>query len=143
MSLFGKKSSLAPLLQAAKDGKAQEVRAQVQQGADVNMADADKGMTALMFAVDGGKVEAVKALLEAKANVNLATKKGTTALMYAALTGNMEIVQALLNAGADHKIKDASGQTAFVLAREKAKAQGMYADEQLCKVRDLLATLPA
>ncbi|MBI5649613.1 MAG: ankyrin repeat domain-containing protein [Chloroflexi bacterium] len=143
MSLFGKKSTLAPLLQAAKDGKAQDVRAQVQQGADVNQVDADKGLTALMFAAEYGKVEAAKVLLEAKANVNLATKKGTTALMYAALAGNMELTQALLNAGADHKVKDVNGQTAFVLAREKAKAQGMYADEQLCKVRDFLATLPA
>ena len=142
MSLFGKKSSLAPLLQAAKDGKPQDVRAQIQQGADVNMVDAYKGMTALMFAAEYGKVDAVKALLEAKANTNLATKKGTTALMYAALAGNMEIVQALLSAGADSKIKDVNGQTALVLAREKAKAQGMYADEQLCKVRDFLATLP-
>jgi len=143
MSLFGKKSTLAPLLQAAKDGKAQDVRAQIQQGADLNQADAEKGNTALLFAAENGKTEAAEVLIEAKANVNLANKKGTTALMYAALAGNLELVQALLAASADTKAKDANGQTALVLARVKAQAQGMYADEQLVKVRDLLATLPA
>jgi hypothetical protein len=141
MGFFDKKPALAPILQAAKDGKLQELRTLVQQGGDVNTVDADKGMTALMYAIEGGRVEAAKFLVESKANVNLANKKGTTALMLAALAGNMDIVQALLAAGADPKVKDAAGNTAFVLAREKAKAQGMYADEQLCKVRDLLATL--
>lgn len=141
MGFFDKKPALAPILQAAKDGKVQELNTLIQQNVDVNTADADKGMTALMYAVENNRAEAVKVLIEAKANVNLANKKGTTALMYAALAGKMEVVQVLLKAGADPKAKNADGQTAFILAREKAKAQGMYADEQLCQVRDLLATL--
>ncbi|MBI5032435.1 MAG: ankyrin repeat domain-containing protein [Chloroflexi bacterium] len=141
MGFFDKKQALVPVLQAAKDGKVQELRTLVQQGTDVNTVDADKGMTALMYAVEFGRVDAVKLLLESKANVNLASKKGTTALMYAALAGNMDIVKALLDAGADPKAKDVNGQTALVLARAKAQAQGMYADEQLCKVRDFLATI--
>lgn len=141
MGFFDKKPALAPILQAAKDGKSQELRALIQQGVDVNTQDADKGMTALMYAVEAGRVEAVKLLIEAKANINLANKKGTTALMYAALAGNMRLVQMLLDAGADVKAKDALGQTAFVLARVKAQAQGMYADEQLVQVREYLAKL--
>jgi ankyrin repeat protein len=142
MGFFDKKPALAPILQAAKEGKTPELTALIQQGADVNTQDADKGMTALMYAAEEGRVQAVKVLIESKANISLAAKKGTTALMFAALAGNMEIVKALLAAGADTKTKDANGQTALVFAREKAKAQGMYADEQLVKVRDLLATLP-
>jgi len=141
MGFLDKKPSLPPILQFAKDGKVQELRGLVQQGVDVNTQDADKGMTALLYAAEGGRVDAVKLLIEAKANVSLANKKGTTPLMYGALSGKMDIVKALLAAGADPKAKNVDGQSAFILAREKAKAQGMYADEQLCQVRDLLATM--
>lgn len=142
MGFFDKKQPLAPILQAAKDGKVQELQTLIQQGADLNLQDPDKGMTALMYAIESGRAEATKLLLQSKANISLSNKKGTTALMFAALAGNMEIVRALLDAGADPKAKDHAGQTALVLARVKAQAQGMYADDQLIKVRDFLAQLP-
>merc|ERR1711871_1660893 len=79
------------------------VRLALQQpGADVDMADAEYGSTALMWSCSvGGCDDAICSLLDAKADTELGNRNGRTALMGAAMTGNEAAVYMLLNAKAN------------------------------------------
>jgi ankyrin repeat protein len=70
------------LMDAARTGNAEAVKALLAAGADVNAKDAD-GNTALMAAAKKGRTppETVKALLAAGADINAKNNKGETALM--------------------------------------------------------------
>jgi ankyrin repeat protein len=89
----------AALMQAAREGHTETVKALIEGGVDVN-AKTPKGSTALMFAAREGHTETVKALIDGGTDVNAETEKGTTALMVAARSGYTEIVELLKQAGA-------------------------------------------
>lgn len=59
------------------------------------------GTTALFFAAQSGHLEVVKILLEAGANLELASQDGGNALFVAVQSGNVKIVKELLDAGAN------------------------------------------
>ena len=70
----------------------------------------DCGWTQLMTACTWGEMSKVKALVEAGADVNLATKKeGRTPLHGASYNGHADIAKLLIDAGADVNIADANG----------------------------------
>jgi hypothetical protein len=97
-----------------RDGEdaAAVVRLLVRAGADVNVADAAYGNTALHEALNA---EMAKALIAAGAEVNKLNKDGQTPLM---VTLDEGITRVLLGAGADIAVKDHRGKTALDLARE-------------------------
>ena len=113
----GASSSADRLLEAARDGAAEVVRALVKDGADVNAARGD-GMTALHFAAERGHADVAGALIDAGAAVDAGTRIGRyPPLHLAARGGHGPVVALLLEAGADANAATTnSGVTALHLA---------------------------
>ena len=77
------------------------------------------GATALMLASYSNYPEIVEKLIEAGADVNLATEKeGTTALMEASDRGHFGVVEKLINAKADVDLTTKAGVTALMIASQ-------------------------
>src|SRR2546427_4342010 len=84
------KGGRSAILLAAREGRADVVRALLARRADIDQAsqgDFEQGKTALMFATQRGHVTVVQILLDASAKVNQTSHAGKTALMYAAEAG--------------------------------------------------------
>jgi len=111
-----------PLVDAAKNGDRQAVRALVQAKVDVNAADAD-GTTALHWVSYRDDVESANLLLDAGANVNAANDLGATPLWIACENGSAMLIDALLKAGANPNPKLLLGETPLMLASRSGKAQ--------------------
>src|ERR1700738_4233494 len=99
-----------PLVDAAKNGDRDAVRALLQQGASVNAAEAD-GTTALHWASYRDDVASVDPLLRAGAKVNGANDLGVTPLWTASLNGGAAMVRKLLEAGANPNAALLLGET--------------------------------
>ena len=97
------------LLEASREGRAEDVTALLEKGANPNFTDA-KGYTALMLASWGGETKIVTALLKKGANPNIANDYNNTALIIAAMRGHKELVAKLIAARANVNA-DASGKT--------------------------------
>jgi uncharacterized protein len=85
---------------AAREGKANVIRALLAGGASVNARVNEYSDTALVLAVQSGHVEGVKALLEGGADHTIVGIGGTP-LRFAAQQKHLPIAQVLLNARAD------------------------------------------
>src|SRR6185436_18811117 len=85
-----------PLVDAAKTGNRDALRALIQKGADVNAAEAD-GSTALHWASYRDDVESADVLLRSGARVNAAIDLGATPLWTASLNGSEQMVRRLLS----------------------------------------------
>ncbi len=108
-----------PLLIAAEKGYADVAMFLIDNGAVVNVADAN-GNTPLIFIIHKtGDVALTKRLLEKGAAVNAHNRRGETALMYAAWRGYADIVRLLLAHQADADLKNQQGDTAAMLAESK------------------------
>jgi uncharacterized protein len=106
----------APLLQSARDGNLQKLKACLASGADVN-AQNGEGWTALMIATVKGYKEVLQTLLaQERTNVNARTHQGWTALRFAVSMGDSETVRILLDAGAEVNAPDHDGWTALMQA---------------------------
>ena len=105
------------LLEAARAGAAEVVRALAGDGADVNAARGD-GMTALHFAAERGHAEVARTLIAAGAAVDAGTRIGRYAPLHvAARGGHGPVVALLLEGGADANAATTnSGVTALHLA---------------------------
>ncbi len=88
------------LFQACRDGHTQAVTNVVDQGAPLDMQDAE-GNTMVMLAAYHGHTELVRALAERGADVNLVNDRGQTPLAGAVFKGDADVSRALLDAGAD------------------------------------------
>ena len=94
-------SSVTPIVDSARAGAAETLRALLRDGGDVDEAQAD-GRTALHFAADDGNLELVELLVRAGANVDVGTRIGAyTPLHMASGNGHAEVMEALIAAGAD------------------------------------------
>ena len=78
-SLLGATNSRPPLLDAAKNGDKDALRALIQKKVDVNVAEAD-GATALHWASYRDDMESVELLIRAGAKVNAANDLGVRPL---------------------------------------------------------------
>lgn len=108
-----------PLHIAAEKGYAEIVLFLAENGAAVNIADAN-GNTPLIFIIHKtGNLEITRRLLEKGAAVNAQNRTGETALMYAAWRGHSDIVQLLLDYHADVSLKNRQGNTALTLAESR------------------------
>jgi uncharacterized protein len=115
-----------PLVQAAKQGKADEVRELVRQGADVNAAQGD-GMTALHWTAARNDVGSAEMLLRAGASITAETRiGGFTPLLIASQSGSTDVLRLLLEAGDDPNARTTTGgTTALQLAARSGDAQAV------------------
>jgi ankyrin len=91
------------------------LRALIQQGASVNLAEAD-GTTALHWASYRDDVASADLLIRAGAKVNAANDLGATPLWTASLNGSAAMVRRLLQAGANPNLALLAGETPLTVA---------------------------
>ena len=87
------------LLRAAARGNLNQVRRQLDEGADIDYRD-EVGQTALALAAQNGHVPVVQELINRGAAINVLRTDGRTPLHMAAGSGHTEIVRALIAARA-------------------------------------------
>jgi len=104
-----------PLVDAAKNAGKDALRALIQQGANVNAAEAD-GTTALHWASYRDDVDSADLLIRAGAKVNAANDLGVTPLWTASLNGSAAMVGRLLEAGANPNAALLAGETPVMVA---------------------------
>ena len=116
-------SAARPLLvEAAKNGDREALRALVEKKVDVNVADAD-GTTALHWAAYRDDFESVDLLVRAGANVNAANDLGATPLWIASENSGVPLVTKLLQAGANPNLALLLGETPVMAASRSGKAE--------------------
>jgi uncharacterized protein len=118
-------ASAAPdltLVEAAKNGDRDAVRALLHSQADVNAAAAD-GTTALHWASYTDDLELADLLIRAGARVDSANDLGVTPLWTASLNGSTAMVQRLLEAGADPNLALLAGETPLMVAARTGNAE--------------------
>jgi ankyrin repeat protein len=114
----------ATVARAAEMRQVDTIRTLLQQGADVNAAQAD-GMTALHWAARHGDTQVTTLLLTAGANVRATTRLGDyTPLHLASLGGHAAVVHALIAAGSDVSARTATGTTPLMLAARAGDVEG-------------------
>lgn len=112
-------SAQAPsVIEAARRGDREAVRALLKDGADVNAAEGD-GTTALHWAARAGDAELVQMLMYAGANAKASTRLGAyTPLMMAAQAGHSAAVAALIAGGAEVAATSTTGTTPLMFAAQ-------------------------
>lgn len=105
----------APLINAAKAGKVEDVERLLQRGADVN-SRGQWGMTPLIWAASKGHKAVVRLLLDRGADVNAEANNRSTSLMWTSFTGHAEVVKQLLAKGAKVNMTSSCGRTAMASA---------------------------
>ena len=105
----------APVADKAEAASWSEVRALIDNGADVNASQPD-GTSALMWAAYHGQTEAVSWLLEAGASVDATNRYGVSVLTQAATVGDSRTLEQLLSADADPNAAMPEGDTPLMLA---------------------------
>jgi ankyrin repeat protein len=113
--LMGAGGGDLPLVDAARNGGPDAVRALLQKGASVNTAEAD-GTTALHWASHRDDVASADLLIRAGASVNAANDLGATPLWAASLNGSAAMVRRLLQAGANPNAALLLGETPIMVA---------------------------
>jgi uncharacterized protein len=109
------------LIRASAKGDLSQVKKLIDEGADVDTADAS-GRTALLEAAWGGYTDIVKYLIDKGATVNHADMSGFTPLMRAIEDGHNAIVTLLVKNGADVNTRgNVRGSTPLMIAAEKGE----------------------
>lgn len=88
----------AALLRAAESGDARLIRRLLENGADINISDA-QGWTPLMKAAKNHHLKAVAELITSGANLNAETRNGWNALSIAVKAGSPQIIALLASTG--------------------------------------------
>jgi ankyrin repeat protein len=118
--LMGAAGGRPPLVDAAKNGNRDALRALLQKGANVNAPEAD-GTTALHWASYRDELESADLLIRAGARVNAANDLGVTPLWTASLNGSEAMVRRLLSAGANPNAALLVGETPVMVASRSGK----------------------
>ena len=111
------------VLDAARAGDVEVVRALHEPGNDVNRAETEYGRTPTRVAAEKGHVEVVRALHALGADVNRETVSGRTPTYVAAAKGHVEVIHALHALGADVNRTTLTGMTPFYVAAEERHAE--------------------
>jgi uncharacterized protein len=109
-----------PIIDAARTGDNEALRALLQKKADVNATDGD-GSTALHWASYRDDVEGARLLLRAGAKVNAANDLGATPLWAACQNGSEAMVRLLLEAGSNPNAALLLGETPLMVAARAGK----------------------
>jgi hypothetical protein len=88
---------------AARCGSLETVRTLIERGASIELKSdsANKEMTALLFAAEGGQAKVAKLLLESGASIHATAQSGATPLYRAARSGSLKTLRELYEAGSD------------------------------------------
>jgi uncharacterized protein len=113
--LIGAGVDRSALIDAAKNGDRDALRALLRKKANVNTAEAD-GSTALLWASYRDDLESAELLIHAGASVNAATDLGVTPLWTACQNGSAAMVRKLLEAGANPNLALLAGETPLMVA---------------------------
>lgn len=108
------------LIDAARSGRLDTVRALLMQRVDVNATQPD-GATALHWAADRDRLDIADALLKAGARVDARNDYGVTPLALAAINGSAPMIQRLLTAGAAANATLPTGETVLMTAVHTGK----------------------
>ena len=121
----------SPLMQAAQDGNAEEVRRLLGQGASPNVAD-DKlvGATAVHIAA-AGQAACLRLLLDAGGDANAPNRSGSTPVHNAAYNGFGDCLRLLLENGGKVVVWNKYGRTPLDYA-EKREAQFGEVSDRMC-----------
>ena len=105
--------------QICRRGTIEEVRAAIENGADVN-AKQQSGQSALFSAVQNKNLDVVSLLIKKGADVNARDNEGFTVLMMVAsmIPDPIPIMRELIDNGADLNSQDKEGETALMFAAE-------------------------
>ncbi|XP_049950992.1 neurogenic locus Notch protein-like [Schistocerca serialis cubense] len=114
------------LIEAAKHGRVEELRALLVAGADIDGKDI-YGRTALHTAAWNRHVEAVRTLLDAGADVSARDNEEYTPLHMAALGGSAAVVRLLADSSADPNARDVWGWTPLHLAAREGQPEAAQA----------------
>ncbi|MEV2254805.1 ankyrin repeat domain-containing protein [Streptomyces sp. NPDC050147] len=106
------------LLDAARSGKADEVRAALDAGARVEARDSEL-RTPLLLAVIGDRVEAARALVAAGADVDAQDHRADSPWLATGVTGSVAMLHVLLPAGPDLKLRNRFGGISVIPAAER------------------------
>ncbi len=112
----------SPLADAIENGRRDAALDLLDEGADVNLAQAD-GTTPLHWAAYQLDADLVRRLIAKGARADTVNRYGATPLGEAAKAANAEIVAALLAAGADVDAANGDGETALMLAAKTGSTQ--------------------
>ena len=111
----GNAGGRCPLYIAAKNGRADTVRALIERGADVNQATND-GATPVFVASQEGHTAALTLLLEKGGNANQAIHGGATPVLIATQNGHTAALKLLLENGGDANRATNDGCTPVIVA---------------------------
>ena len=111
------------IVDAAKSGDREAVRALVQARANVNAADAD-GTTALHWAVRQDDLALADRMLRSGADVDAANRYGVTPLHLAAVNGSEKMIERLLEAGYAFRQPRLDGAIDDVIVRRRRATRG-------------------
>ena len=106
-----------PLMEAAENNKVDIIRVMTHWKVNINFANPNNGVTALMIASSKGNTETVLFLLQNGALINSASMDGKTALFYACMGNFVQTAGALLDNGANIEAVDKNGLTPLWYAR--------------------------
>ncbi|WP_186439596.1 ankyrin repeat domain-containing protein, partial [Kurthia sp. Dielmo] len=123
---------------AVRENQLEIVKWLIDFGLDVNVANKNRGGTALSIAAQEGHYEMVKYLLKRGANVNFEPPHPYKDVLFSAiLSGSKEVVQLLIDHGVDTTIRYFERKDAEVMAKEQNQT------EILALIQAHNATLPA
>ncbi|MCX5636959.1 MAG: ankyrin repeat domain-containing protein, partial [Planctomycetota bacterium] len=100
----------------AMDGDLDMLTFFLENGADVNMVERERGYSPLSIAFRFENEEMIRALAKAGADLKKPDKYGLTLFHQSARFGNMKILKFLLDLGVDIEFKDKGGNTALINA---------------------------
>ena len=111
-----------PLIDAARNGDKDSLRALIAKKADANATEPD-GSTALHWAAYRDDLESADLLIRAGAKINAANDLGATPLWTASQNGSVAMVRKLLEAGANPNLALLAGETPLMVAARSGYPQ--------------------
>jgi ankyrin repeat protein len=110
------------LLQATQRGDREAVLKLLQQGADINVRDA-QGRTPVMIATYQHNTDMVRTLLQAGAGVNIRDNNKENPLLHAAAQGWLDILRLAIEAHADTRLTNRFGGISIIPASERGHVE--------------------
>ncbi|HXX79790.1 MAG TPA: ankyrin repeat domain-containing protein [Ktedonobacteraceae bacterium] len=110
------------LLQAAQRADKEAVLTLLQQGADINVRDA-QGRTPVMIATYQHNTDMVQTLLQAGADVNIRDNNKANPLLHSAAMGWLDILQIAIDAHADTTLTNRFGGISIIPASERGHVE--------------------
>jgi len=99
------------------------VQTSLQQGANVNGADADGWTPVLRASTTSGSAETIRILMSKGADLGVRDPFGRSPAILAAWSGDVEVLQLLIGGGADVNATDKKGESALIAAARRGNAK--------------------